>query len=67
MSIELWSKDIDYGVPADKSPDNSIIESNNGDAYLLKKTKGEKNVCIACVNQLKRSYLIAKMYSAFKN
>lgn len=41
---ELWSNDIDFGVPADKSPDNTIIVANNGDAYLLKKVKMDKNV-----------------------
>ncbi len=41
---ELWSKDIDFEVPSDKSPDNSIIVADNGDAYLLKKVKMDKNV-----------------------
>ena len=41
---ELWSKDIDFGVPSDKSPDNNIIVSNDGIAFIFKKIKMDKNV-----------------------
>lgn len=40
---ELWKNDIDFGMPSGKGLFHTLCVADNGDAYLFKKWKLEKN------------------------